>query len=755
MFRFAKKGCKGFQGCKSIKYFLFSFILTFVFEPVSVSAGPGVVVPATNLALPTSYKFMEYHYPEPADAKACGAAVNATATLGKVYLAQTHVMEPSWPFFFLIAKRPALIQVIVTGTGTSPDVSVQGKIKGVSVGILCLSGPATLPATVVAATPSLSDRFSATLPAAWMQLGLSLEVKAGTSVKIFTEAQLKVGAAPEINLVQLPIDILDWNAGKPDIKPPADLLPNFASAYPGTMVRLGTLPTRMILPTLIVHSDGNIIPVVLDTKANLKGVPTTNIAYAAEQFLGALKHATGDYAYAYLGGNLNNMNMNGWGGDKEFVGGDYDYVFIHEMGHAMDLPHWDNAQANPPNSGGYLYPYGGTTNDGGGRGETWNYYQNLNEFISPICGIKGNVEFGKERSDMMFRPHHCLESRLAGPGTWDGLGDFSAYAMYRSIVGADSTQVGTIPYRGGNAPYYLPKQEGFPTLKMNGSGARILERANQPLTKQDWEQLDFLIPQKWDTPVYTVYGSFHPQYTQANILYDPLAYIGDLPRVINPTDPATFTALAAGGSGPFQGAFYWEKDMTFKFTYADGSVLTAIYPYSSLSRNWKAEASLFRRDIIYFAINIPADKLLKRIELYKRPFVVRGSNDTTSGNIANPRLAITASNFMNGATLIMGKDVNVQQPLVGVLAQAVVSKSSLAYRLTAQGVEFSGLSNGAVVEIFDSQGKLMGRLPEHGGFALWTRSRAPDGMPSASGFYWARTKDISGRRVRGAKILFP
>ena len=629
------------------------------------AAGPGnatlsitVNDSKTPSALPQSYCFTEYQFPESNDHATPTGIANDSATIQNVYFAQTHSMEPGWPFFFLIADRPALLEVIVTGTGASPDVVATGALNGVTLGSIYLKGPATLPSVVPVNEHRFDNRFTATLPAAWMQPALSVEVHAGNSVKIFTKEQLNLGAAPEINLLMLPFDILDFNNGKQDVPMPPDFLANFAGAMPASKVRFGTVPARMKLPTMVVSSDTDPVPVVLESGTNKKGVPDGNINAVALRFLDAFKKATGDYSYCFFYGNTENFFPGGWGGGKSFVSADFGGVLLHEMGHGLSLPHWgagDYGRVNPTESE-YCYPYGGISNDGGGRGETWNYYQNIHEFISPLSQVPNSPIFGQERSDAMQRNHSDLEMRSTGPGPWDGFGDFSAIAMFRYMTGASNAVSGTVPYRGGSSPYQLPKQSGFPTLKLDNNGKRELVRQFQPEQTQNWERYDFLVPQKWDTPVYTVYGSYHTQYTQANIIYDPMVYIGNLPRTIDPTDPFTFSQLA-NRNGIYDDYFWWEKDLTFKFTYADGSVRYALYPYGSVPRDWAAVASPWRSDLLYFAINIPADKKLSRIELYKRSFCVRNSDMTDAGNIMNPALGITAANFMSGATLVLAKDV--------------------------------------------------------------------------------------------------
>jgi hypothetical protein len=199
-----------------------------------------------------------------------------------------------------------------------------------------------------------------------------------------------------------------------------------------------------------------------------------------------------------------------------------------------------------------------------------------------------------------------------------------------------------------------------------------------------------------------------------------MAYRGNLPRVLDPTDSATFAELAAGRAGPYSDYFYWPKDYTLKFTYADGSVLHALYPHETIDRKWKMGSGPWRFDLLYFALNIPADRKLARIELYHRPFVVRGTGDTTSGNIANARLGITAKTFMAGATLIMGKDVNVDIPVAGLAPRTATAPGGrLDYFPIPGGFRFPSLPPGDAIRLYDAHGAFLGTVLESGGRAEW------------------------------------
>ena len=136
------------------------------------------------------------------------------------------------------------------------------------------------------------------------------------------------------------------------------------------------------------------------------------------------------------------------------------------------------------------------------------------------------------------------------------------------------------------------------------------------------------------------------------MLYEPLRYEGNLPRVIDPTDADTFADLALGWDGSYGDYFWWSKDLTFRITYADGTIVHALYPYGSVSREWEYGTGPWRGDLLTFAITVPADERIEKVELFERPFLVRYPDWTDEGNVANPALGITAENFMDDAILV-------------------------------------------------------------------------------------------------------
>ena len=256
----------------------------------------------------------------------------------------------------------------------------------------------------------------------------------------------------------------------------------------------------------------------------------------------------------------------------------------------------------------------------------------------------------------MQRSTSCGEWWTDREGPWDGFSDFSAFAMFRYMTGAIENQRGwvTDPVHG-EMEYNLPAQGGFPVVDVMADEP-VYVREDLALPVQNWETLDFLKPQEHNRPVFTIYGSYHPGHPDANIVYEPLYYEGDLPRLIDPTDPVTFDELSLGWEGPFTDYFWWAKDLTFRVFYVDGTMLTALYPYGSVSREWTHGSGPWRGDILYFGLNVPADSDIERIEIYERPFLVRYSDWIDEGNINNPDFGITADTFMDSARLVMSLD---------------------------------------------------------------------------------------------------
>ncbi len=215
----------------------------------------GTIQTNTNTALPSAYNFQEYVFAEPDDQGICDGSTNTSANITEVFLCQTHRQAVGHPLFFTIGHRPAVLQVAVQGTGAAPDVQVEGRIDGVSLGVFCLAGPAALSPDIDLGRASFADYFSVTLPKSWVRPGLSLSITAGDDNRTLSEQVLKIGPYTELNLVMVNMDVLDYNEDDPFETIFPDFLQEVASAIPASIVRFGQFPGTLRFPELIASNN--------------------------------------------------------------------------------------------------------------------------------------------------------------------------------------------------------------------------------------------------------------------------------------------------------------------------------------------------------------------------------------------------------------------------------------------------------------------------------------------------------------------
>lgn len=617
--------------------------------------------------------FRTIRLPDRNDAVACSGAANASAQIARAYVVQTHLVEPTHPFFVLSANRPALVKVDVTGTGASPQVRVVATNNGNPVGSLCLAGPAALPASVDPDAPSRANSFTATLPAAWLQPGLSLSFTAGAATRTYDAATLKLGAEPVLSLAGP--DFLLFGDTTPTARPA-----NWEQRY------LSTLSVSALQYTQLASIVSNRLPISpRDDGRTAFGVATPQPALIATakpsctsaqaaagtctlyggfgyiagalSVSGAFLRANGMERYAQVYGVLSE-NMHGGGGlagGGVGAGDNYGLVFNHEMGHSADMPHWGGSwygRAAPDAT--QKHPYAGSLLDGsnqpvgGGFGNTWAYDYSSDAFVAPVCAANG-----KERQEPMQRGNDCMPSGAI----YDWFSDYSALYMYRFFVGAPAVYAGTIPYPRDPLGNSAAAPFSFPTK--GGMAVGVVPNAAQPLVKK-WDaaagayvvqappalstnQMKHYYPQSYNRKVVTIWGAYSNTTPAASMIGPPVHYVGNLKKTWNPSDAADFADIKSWVSGD---AFWWGADLVVRANYTDGTSRQAVVkvaPRGTDPLNGSSHA--------FWAVNLPDDRTLASIVLYNRPMEVRNPGTDTPYNINRTGSTVTAANYMDTATV--------------------------------------------------------------------------------------------------------
>lgn len=617
--------------------------------------------------------FRTIRLPDRNDAVACSGAANASAQIARAYVMQTHLVEPTHPFFVLVANRPTLVKVNVTGAGASPQVRVVATNNGNPVGSLCLAGPASLPASVDPGAPSRTNSFTATLPAAWMQPGLSLTFTAGTATRTYSAATLKIGAEPVLSLIGP--DFMLFGDTTPTARP-ADWEQRYLSTLAVSALQYSSL-ARIVSDRLPIapRSDGRTgfgvataqPAMIATTKPSCTPAQATagtctlyggfGAISGARNVSGAFLRANGLERLAQVYGvfSANTHAGGGLAGGGVGAGDDYGLLFNHEMGHSADMPHWgDSWYGRPPSNPDQKHPYAGSLLNGsnqpvgGGFGNTPAYDYTSDSFIAPICAANGN-----ERQEPMQRGNNCMP-----PGAvYDWFSDYSALFMYRFFVGAPAVYAGTIPYprdplgNAAAAPFSFPAKGGMVV--------GVAPNAPQPLLKK-WDatagayviqappalstnQMKHYYPQQHNVKVVTLWGAYSNATPAASMIGAPVRYVGHVKKTWNPSDAADFADIKSWVSGD---AFWWGADLVVRVNYTDSTSRQAVIkadPRTTDPLNGDSYAT--------WAVNLPDDKTIASVVLYRRPMEVRNPGTDTPYNINRTGSTTTAANYMDTATV--------------------------------------------------------------------------------------------------------
>lgn len=492
----------------------------------SSDGGSGSIDPAT---LP-GFVWETHRVADPAESTACSGVLNDTAVIDGVQVGQTHLMAPTWPLFFTIADRPALLRIHVSGDGPAPEVRVTVSRDGSEVGSRCATGPATLPGD-----------FDVVLPAAYVQPGTSLVVESGGANLTVSEAELNIGPDPSFRLVTFDF-VLFGNAPR---EFPADTYDEMARTWPVARLYHSPFPRALALDGVWLKPkdrstapDGSAAgphgPLLATEKAHCRSGDRANgtcTAYNNYEIMASM----GAIGKVLLRAN-GIVAANGWAGAPSLGGGlgggtvasgsNTQGTLQHELGHSMGMPHWGD-RTGDRGSARTRFPYWGTyLNDagqplGGGTGPTPAIETDF-AVLPTYCEVDM-----AQRQDPMQRhgDNHCQ-------GSIDNWSDFSARWIFQHLVGGP-TVTGTVTEGGVDLPFAIDGHDGRP--HWTGPGTGTYNRWDNSVGAWVDVTADLSLPEQEDVPVYTLYGVAT---MDMGAFYEPLLYRGNLLRLVDWNDAA-------------------------------------------------------------------------------------------------------------------------------------------------------------------------------------------------------------------------
>ncbi|MGQ0698445.1 MAG: M66 family metalloprotease [Panacagrimonas sp.] len=589
--------------------------------------------------------------------------VVAALVVTSLELAQTHVLPPSgrsWTLtdatgaesanesLHLTGDRTALVLVGLSASDAASPM-LEGMVGGVSLGEVSLNPPASLPPTESGGEAYATNRYSATVPSAWIKPGVQFRVSANNYTPSTLTAAAVVGGDFPMILRVLPFYVFGADetntsrplslTGAPDTATKAEIF----AKWPVASLTATNHPAAKAQWPCLVLPPGTRAGVAEPARR------ATSIADYRDTFtgmgavlgvLGALLDANGESvqpvqyyapllaigpsgAYSGPGGGLGGGNVGT--GDEVYRG-----IFIHEQGHAYGLPHAGEAF----DTNRYPYEWGSL------KGSLWGYDSNRSLFLAPFLptsastysGCASDVFAGHARAaDAKGR---CVKQDPMQSGSGDqaagdrftAFSDYSTAVMQRYFEGRTTVNGdGSHAYSGGK----IVRDASFP------GGWKRWDTVDQrwinvtPTTTQGGIfGLDGGLPIAIGVPVYaitlTISNAGTPGTTQ---IYPPLRFTGNLRRTFDPTQAADRTAITPDTSPTY---FWYCRnggcDYTLRITYANLSrrhvlLQGGFRPFNQASGTPPASASdpldgnSFRR----FAVNVPDEGNILSVELLSTP----------------------------------------------------------------------------------------------------------------------------------------
>ncbi|KVP76742.1 peptidase M66 [Burkholderia ubonensis] len=529
----------------------------------------------------------------------------------------------------VVGKRAALVLANIAQSDVKHPL-LEAWRDGTKLGALMLNPPSALPTTESRGSAYATDRWSVEIPAEWMVPGTSFVVSADNYLA--SDAQRPMfNSDGDMRLTITPFYL--FGANDTNSVPFADLaVPNektrnevFAK-WPFSSVNIYTHAARYFaLPYLVVgpRQDRSGTPqpaygiTSMDQQKDGYGTMSAVLSMIQAMRIANGEGDTNNQYYAPIialnaAGTVADVG-GGLGGGNAGVG-DYGYsgVFIHEQGHAFGLPHAAGAYAD-------TYPYVG----GSVIGSAWGYDQIRHEFLDVLVPSSASHYAGCSTDHQLDSQGRCFKQDPMQGGEGDQSPDYK-FTMFSDFSAArlQSWMEGRILIDASSATGYskweTATQRRVPYTPVTDDKGLYGANHNLPIVR--------------DTKVNAIVVAFSRAGSAgASYIYVPNQFTGNLIRTFDPSNAADRDAITIN-----TGTYPWYCmdggcDYTLRVTYIDGSQILRVLQGGF--REWfkgdqpeppsaidPLNTSSFRQ----WAINVPGDKLIKKIELLDTPMVWKG-----------------------------------------------------------------------------------------------------------------------------------
>jgi hypothetical protein len=448
---------------------------------------------------------------------------SAQGTIEGVYFAQTHVVASDYMVpgvdenFKLISNRASLIKVnLVSSAGeASPEVIAKLNLNG-SLLDITLTGPANLPTSfndqIGQVVHSFDDSFTGVIPKEWVQPNLKVSIETPSEIKAYSS--LAIGAPNKMRMTNFEVNVFT----EQNSEYPSGWEAEFAEKFPASELLVQNV--RVLFKETAIPPAGGRIAARIGNAADYEtltgftgfggnGGPQNS---TATQWKAALRNAAGsrygNMRYTHVAWKFENRANKGVGGGYSSVsrrGPRSLGILLHEMGHALSLPHWD----------GPAYPYKGDMHGiaaasvAGGihNGPIWAYDTRSNTFVPPTQAGVSPLTYKND-------PMSGGGDKLKEPGFLSNhFSDYSVHRMRKML-------------------------EGHLVVYNDALGAYAKwDTATKDYTRVQANTNNLNYPIERDVDVISVLAAASSKTAQANIVYEPVGpYKSGLIRTFDPTD---------------------------------------------------------------------------------------------------------------------------------------------------------------------------------------------------------------------------